>query len=111
MSRDFESQHFGEPEESGTPGVQRYRKARAAIAAWRTMTGKSGFQARGDALAAALEAFLPTYRVLETYPEGDRMRQRVCVTGLESREAAQQWIADTDPAARRVFHIEAEGRS
>lgn len=107
MSADFESQHFGQPEEPGTPGVQRYRRARAALAAWETMKGKSGYLARGDALAAALKEFMPTYRVVE-YVEGKAAH---AATGLESRETAQQWIADNDPAARHTFHIEAEERS
>ena len=88
--------------------MQPFAKARVALAAWRELKGKSGFQARGDALAAALESFLPTYRVVETRAEDGRIWLEIAAEGLEGRAAAQQWIADVDPAARRMFHLEAE---
>ena len=113
MSADLNTQHFGQPEEPGTPGVQRYRKARAALAAAAELqpTLQGTHALVNFDLMEALKAFMPTYRMIETYAEGDRIRQVTVAKGLESRAAAQQWIADADPAARRTFHIEAEEKS
>ncbi len=58
--------------------------------------------------AEALAAYDELYknpRTGEHIIDGDEAQ---VAAGLESRKAAQQWIADNDPAARRMFHIEAE---
>ena len=113
MSQDVDTQHFGQPEEPGTPGVQRYRKARAALAAAEKLqpTLQGTHALVNYDLMQALKAFMPTYRILETSSPKGRIVQLVVAKGLESREAAQQWIADNDPAARRMFHIETEEKS
>lgn len=71
MSADRDMQHFGVPGEPGAPGTARIRRAHKALAAWRDNKGKSGYTTRGDALAAALEEFLPTYTVIEAIKGAD----------------------------------------
>lgn len=87
MSADLNTQHAGQPEEPGTPGVQRYRKARAALAAAAELqpTLQGTHALVNFDLMEALKAFMPTYRVIETYAEGDRIRQVTAAEGLESR--------------------------
>lgn len=110
MSSDPGMQHFGQPEEPGAPGVQRYRRARAALAAGKNLQPTlQGTQALVNFdLMAALQAFMPTYRIVETAAGRET---KVVVDNLPDLPAAQQWIADNDPAARRVLHIEAEEKS
>ena len=60
-----------------------------------------------DALYEALKAFLPRFCIVEALPE-KAVPMRLVKKDLRSVKEAQQWIADTDPAARRVFHIKAQ---
>lgn len=108
MSSDPGMQHFGQPEEPGAPGVQRYRKARAALAAYKHPDGKKSLAQRADALYAALKALMPTYRIVETTAGRET---KVVADNLPDLPAAQQWIASNDPAARRVLRIEVEEKS
>lgn len=63
-------------------------------------------------LAEALKEALPKWRVREvgvTGASAQAIRQRgsdIAATGLESQAAAQQWIADHDPAAHRMLRVE-----
>ena len=108
MSSDLDTQYFGQPEEPGAPGVQRYRKAREALAAYKHPDGKKSLVQRADALCAALQAFMPTYRIVETAAGRET---KVVADNLPDLPAAQQWIASNDPAARRVLHIEVEEKN
>lgn len=103
MSADLDTQHFGQPEEAGTPGVARYRAARKALAAYMHPDGKLSLAQQASDLAAALQAFMPTYSVVE-YVKG-RVTPVVIVKDLPDLATAQNWIAHEDYAARRTFEI------
>jgi hypothetical protein len=109
------SQHFEHPEEPGTPGVERYRKARAALAVFEQEKARISRETPTEAvvwrrvakeLAAALKGLMPTYDVIEVVDSGATWTETTTAAkDLPSYAAAQQWIADNDPAARRVFGI------
>ena len=104
MSSDPDMQHFGVPGEPGAPGTARIRRAHAALAAAEALQPTlQGTHAKVNFdLMAALREALPKYTVLEAIKDAG---SRVAAKDLPTFAAAQQWIADNDPAARRIFEI------
>lgn len=98
--------------------MNRDEKAAAALAAYDALykvPNEDRYIIDGDEaqvaadLAAALKEHLPVYCVVETYTEGKRgFTERIVANHLESKAAAQQWIAENDRSARRIFRIAEE---